>query len=68
VLLGHLAGTPVYIDAAQDERWRRPNLTIDVSPGAAMGFSLEGSDELHFVTLTARSVAGTTAPKQEHQA
>src|SRR5450432_3872940 len=41
VLLGEVAATPVYIDADQDERWRRPDILIDVAPGAAMGFSLE---------------------------
>lgn len=52
VLLGELAGTPVYIDAEQDRRWHAPELLIDVSPGAAMGFSLEGLDDVHFVTIT----------------
>ena len=67
VLLGHVGGTPVYIDGQQDERWRRPDLIIDVSPGAAMGFSLEGSNELHFVTLTAKAVAGRAARRPEPQ-
>ena len=47
--LGDLGGAPVYIDADQDERWRTPSFTIDVAPGAAEGFSLEGALELHFV-------------------
>jgi uncharacterized protein (DUF779 family) len=53
VLLGELGGTLVYIDAEQDRRWGAPEFVIDVSPGAAMGFSLEGVDDMHFVTLTA---------------
>lgn len=51
VLLGTIGGTPVYIDGDQDERWRHPDLAIGVSPGPAMGFSLESIENLHFVTL-----------------
>ena len=53
VLLGTLGQTPVYIDGEQDERWRRPELRIDLSPGAAMGFSLEGVEGTHLVALSA---------------
>jgi uncharacterized protein len=53
VLLGTLGQTPVYIDGDQDERWQRPELVIDVSPGAAMGFSLEGVEEMHLVAHSA---------------
>jgi uncharacterized protein len=52
ILLGSVEETPVYIDAEQDERWRHPQLVIDLSPGAAMGFSLEGIEDVH---LLARS-------------
>jgi len=52
VQLGELAGAPFYIDSDQYERWGRPHLMIDVSPGAAEGFSLEGIEEVHFVTRT----------------
>jgi uncharacterized protein len=48
--LGELGGTPFYIDADQYERWGRPRFEIDVSPGAAEGFSLEGLEGVHFVT------------------
>jgi uncharacterized protein (DUF779 family) len=50
VLLGNVGGTPVYIDSEQDKRWGVPDIRIDLSPGAAMGFSLEGVDDVHFVT------------------
>jgi uncharacterized protein (DUF779 family) len=50
VLLGEVGGTLVYIDGDQHERWGFPAIRIDVSPGAAMGFSLEGLDGVHFVT------------------
>jgi uncharacterized protein (DUF779 family) len=50
VLLGELGGAPVYIDGEQDKRWGFPDIRIDLSSGAAMGFSLEGVDDVHFVT------------------
>ena len=52
VRLGEIGGAPFYIDADQYERWRRPRFLIDVSPGAAEGFSLSGLDGVHFVTRT----------------
>ena len=45
---------PFYIDSDQYERWGRPHLTLDVSPGAAEGFSLEALEGVHFVTVTRR--------------
>ena len=48
--LGELGGMPVYIDAEQDERWNSPQFVLDVAPGPASGFSLEGLDGIHFVT------------------
>jgi uncharacterized protein len=50
VRLGDIAGIPFYIDSDQYERWGRPQLTVDVSPGATDGFSLEGLEGVHFVT------------------
>jgi uncharacterized protein (DUF779 family) len=50
--LGEIAGAPFYIDSDQYERWGRPHLMIDVSPGSNEGFSLEGVDGIHFVTQT----------------
>ncbi|HUA43957.1 MAG TPA: DUF779 domain-containing protein [Solirubrobacteraceae bacterium] len=52
IRLGEIAGAPFYIDAQQYESWGKPNFTIEVSPGAAEGFSLEGLEGVHFVTLT----------------
>jgi uncharacterized protein len=52
VFLGEIGGAPFYIDAEQYERWRRPTFLIDVSPGEAGGFSLEGREGVHFVTRT----------------
>ncbi len=48
-LLGEVAGTPFYIDADQDRRWGEPEFLIDIQPGAATSFSLEGTDDVHFV-------------------
>ena len=50
-LLGHVGGAPFSIDADQDERWNRPGFVLDVSPGAAEGFSL-GLPDSHFVART----------------
>lgn len=50
LLLGEIAGTPFYVDAEQYERWGRPRFEIDVSDGAAEGFSLEGLEGVHFLT------------------
>ena len=56
VLLGTVGDAPFYIDHDQDERWHRPALVLDVAPGAAEGFSLEGLDGVHFVTATAEAI------------
>jgi uncharacterized protein (DUF779 family) len=50
LLLGQLGGMPVYIDAEQDDRWNSPQFVLDVAPGPASGFSLEGLDGIHFFT------------------
>ena len=52
VHLGDVAGSPFYIDFEQFERWGRPHLRLEVSSGAAEGFSLEGLEGVHFVTRT----------------
>jgi uncharacterized protein len=50
LLLGEVAGTPFYIDAEQYERWNRPSFLVDLSTGAPDNLSLEGLDDVHFVT------------------
>ncbi len=50
VQLGDIGGAPFYIDAQQYERLGKPPILVDVSPGAAEGFSLEGLEGVHFVT------------------
>jgi uncharacterized protein (DUF779 family) len=55
--LGEIAGVPFYIDVEQHERWGRPCFLIDVSEGAAEGFSLEGFEGVHFLTRVPSSPA-----------
>ena len=52
VKLGEIGGAPFYIDGEQYRRWGRPSFLIDVASGAGAGFSLEGLDDVHFVTRT----------------
>ena len=49
LLLGHVDGCSFHIDADQYERWNQPQFLLDVSSGAAEGFSLEGLEGIHFV-------------------
>lgn len=51
VRLGTLAGTEVYIDREQYERWQEPRVVIDVAPEPGDSFSLEGTEGVHFVLL-----------------
>jgi uncharacterized protein (DUF779 family) len=53
VQLGEVAGVPFYIDREQFERWNRPRLELDVSHGAAEGFSLEALAGVHFTISSA---------------
>jgi hypothetical protein len=50
VLLGEIAGCPVYIGAAQFELWSHTQLIIDVVAGRGGGFSLEAPEGLRFLT------------------
>ncbi|ACB96420.1 DUF779 domain-containing protein [Beijerinckia indica] len=50
VLLGAIAGCPVYIGAAQYALWAHTQLIIDVVPGRGSGFSLESPEGLRFLT------------------
>lgn len=52
LLLGEIEGTPFYIDAYQYERWNSPVFLLDLSPGGSDTLSLEGLDDVHFVTRT----------------
>ncbi|WP_163152379.1 DUF779 domain-containing protein [Anoxybacillus sp. MB8] len=50
VLLGEIGGCPFYMHAAQYEYWKHTQLIIDVVPGRGGMFSLEGSEEVRFLT------------------
>jgi uncharacterized protein (DUF779 family) len=50
VLLGHVAGCPFYIGAAQFELWEHTHLTVDVVPGRGSGFSVEAPLGVRFLT------------------
>ena len=50
--LGEIGGASFYIDADQYKRWGEPRFLIDVAPGAAEGFSLEGLEGVHFISGT----------------
>ena len=50
VLLGEIAGCPVYIDGAQFKLWAHTQLIIDVVKGRGAGFSLESPEGVRFLT------------------
>src|SRR3954452_23947310 len=54
VHLGHIGGAAFYIDADQYERWRRPAFVLDVAPGAAESFSLQGLQGLPLLSRRER--------------
>lgn len=49
VLLGHLAGAPVYMGRSQFNYWQHTHLVIDAVPGQGAMFSLDGGTGWHFV-------------------
>jgi uncharacterized protein (DUF779 family) len=64
LLLDEIDGCPFYVDAEQDERWKRPSFVLDVAPGEGSGMSLEGAHGLHFVARprTAALAPGAARP------
>ena len=61
VLLGEVAGCPVYIDARLDRAWGQAPLVLDVAPGDPEGFSLPaGEPHRHFVSRTPSCPVGDT--------
>lgn len=50
ILLGEVAGCPVYIGAAQFELWAHTQLVIDVVTGRGAGFSVEAPEGVRFLT------------------
>jgi uncharacterized protein (DUF779 family) len=62
LLLGVIDGTPFHIDAEQYGRWRNPVFVLDLAAGGSDTLSLEGPDDVHFVT---RSNVCTTPLAEE---
>jgi uncharacterized protein (DUF779 family) len=52
IKLGEVGGAPFFIEVGQYERSGRPTFLIDVEPGGAGSFSIEGLEDVHFVTRT----------------
>ncbi len=50
VLLGVVAGVPVWISGPQFETWKHTQLVIDVVAGRGGGFSLEAPDGVRFLS------------------
>jgi uncharacterized protein len=50
ILLGEIAGAPVYIGKAQGEAWAHTQLILDVVPGRGGMFSLDNGREVRFLT------------------
>ena len=50
VLLGEVAGCPVYIGRAQFELWKHTQIILDAVPGRGAGFSLESPTGMRFLT------------------
>jgi uncharacterized protein (DUF779 family) len=49
VLLGEVAGCPVWMSAAQFGYWSHTHLTVDVVPGRGSGFSVEAPEGVRFL-------------------
>ncbi len=52
LLLGEIAGCPFYMDQDLYKAWGHPKLLIDCAPGGSDSFSLEGTLNMHFLSLT----------------
>ena len=48
--LGDVGGARFYVDEDQYRRWNEPEFLLDVSDGKPEGFSLGGSEGVHFIT------------------
>jgi len=52
VLVGTVAGCPVYVERRQLDAWPHATMVLDVEPGYADGFSLAAGEGRHFVMST----------------
>lgn len=60
--LGAIAGAPFYMDEDLYERWGGPEFVLDVVEGDTGGFSLEGSEGVHFISRS--PLAGPDRPNR----
>jgi uncharacterized protein (DUF779 family) len=58
VLLGHIAGMPVYIGGQQFAVWQHTQLILDAIPGRGGMFSLDNGRERRFLTRSHAFDAG----------
>lgn len=62
VLVGAVAGCPVYVERRQLDAWPHAAMVLDVEPGYADGFSLAAGEGLHFViSISSRASRGSSA-------
>lgn len=47
-LVGQLEEVPVYMMINEERYWRDARVIIDVARGVGVGFSIEGSEQVHF--------------------
>ncbi|MCF2532769.1 DUF779 domain-containing protein [Yinghuangia soli] len=66
VYLGHVAGTPFHISAAQYAYWRHTHLTVDIVPGRGGGFSVEAPTGFRFL-IRSRVFTDEEAAELEHE-
>lgn len=66
VLLGEVAGAPVWISGPQFQTWKHTQVTIDVVPGRGGGFSLEAPEGVRFLIRGRAFTPGENALLAEH--
>jgi hypothetical protein len=63
VLLGHVGGSPFYIDHRQYTAWKHTQLILDVGEGDPEGFSLPAGADKHFVIRSRLFATEEAAPR-----
>ena len=68
IKLGEVGRAPVYVERGVYERSGRPAFVIDVADGTAGAFSLEGLEEVHFVSRASeRNAAALARPDRDQE-
>ncbi len=52
IVVGTVAGCPVYVERRQLDAWPHAEIVLDVEPGYADGFSLAAGEGQHFVAAS----------------